>query len=157
MTRKALPFAATYTINGQVLSVAQIKDLGVMFDSRLTFICHLETVCDGQVLSVAQIKDLGVMFDSRLTFICHLETVCAAASKTGKLEYASIIWCPIYNNQIMAVERIQQFLKYLVFKTSGEYPAWNTEYQLLLGAPLTHMSINADNIYSDIFVGAKLN
>lgn len=217
MTRKALPFAATYTIDGQVLrSVAQIKDLGVMFDSRLTFNCHLETVCAAASKTLGFIIRVSKCFDN-----IELLKKLYFSFVVSKLEYASIIWYPIYNNQIMAVERIQRrFLKYLVFKTSGEYPARNTEYQLLLDelsvlslqdrrkiqsarflykllqyeincsellasvnihvprlssrtsptfsydtpktnlwfrAPLTHMSINADNIYSDIFVGAKFN
>ena len=50
-----------------------------------------------------------------------------------KLEYASFVWCPTYKIHSANLERVQRrFLKYMVFRQDGIYPAVGYPHQDLL-------------------------
>lgn len=105
------------------------------------------------------IRDLGVYFDDRLNFIVHVNNTTASALRTlgfiqrntrsfnnieilkslyfsfvrAKLEYASLVWYPLYAVHEAALERIQRkFLKYLFFKCNGAFPIRGYDHRMLL-------------------------
>ena len=88
------------------------------------------------------ICDLGVIFDAKLTFITHIDNIVSSAYKSlefviqntkgmddldalkmlyysfvrSQLEYASVVWSPVYDVHINRLEKIQRrFLKYTAF------------------------------------------
>jgi hypothetical protein len=50
-----------------------------------------------------------------------------------KLEYAGIVWSPIYNNHTWALDKIQRhFAKFLVFNETGQHPPRGLQQETLL-------------------------
>ena len=50
----------------------------------------------------------------------------------SKLEYASQIWCPLNQNIINVLEKVQKrFLKFLAFREDGAYPERGSDYNKL--------------------------
>lgn len=107
----------------------------------------------------SEYKDLGVLFDCKLSFSSHINQMTKAASKLlgffvrnwscfshvdslkilyfsyirSKLEYAALIWFPIYQNFIVLIESVQRkFLKYLFYKSYRFYPQRGTDNEFLL-------------------------
>lgn len=88
------------------------------------------------------IKGLGILFESKLTYISHFTSLisflflfCAIrriierkkpAFRTRviyKLEYASVVWSPIYGTNVINLQKVQRrFLKILHYKFVGTYP-----------------------------------
>ena len=108
-----------YVLNGVVLARPQtVLDLGVVFDSRLTFAYHINKV-------VADcMKTLGFIIRNSRDFQ-HCDTIIRLFNSLigSKLYYACIIWCPHHNIHLMHLERvIRRFLKYLFYRENGFYP-----------------------------------
>ena len=130
----------------------------VTYSRKKTTIIHSYAIDDMALERCVSIKDLGVIFDAKLTFADHIEYIVSSALKSygfiirncrnfynidslialfntlvrSKLEYASIIWYPIYDCYIKDIERVhRKFLKYLAFKTDGIYPEHGIEYDIL--------------------------
>lgn len=118
-------FQFPYSINNVTLMyVSSCRDLGVIFDNRLTFKNHLANI------TASAFKTLGFVVRTTKNFknINAIKILYFALVRT-KLEYASIVWSPIYKKQILEIEKVQRkFIKYLLFKISGEYPARGTDY-----------------------------
>jgi hypothetical protein len=56
-----------------------------------------------------------------------------------KLEYAGIVWSPIYNNHTWALKKIQtHFAKCLVFNETGQYPPRGLQQETLLECVQLH-------------------
>ena len=117
-TRKKDNINFNYVMEGVVLSrVSEIKDLWVTFDCMLTFRSHVFNISSKAskmygfiVRSSREFKDTNCI---KQLYIALVRSV---------LEYASVIWCPYYQNHIYTVERIQnRFVKYLYFKETGRY------------------------------------
>lgn len=122
-SRKAVNIEYQYRMNDLVLSRKnQMKDLGVIFDEKLAFNNHINS------LESRCYKLLG--------FICRItkEFYNAKAIKyifdtlvRSKMEYASIIWSPYYTYQKLSLEKIQKkCLKYCYYrenkvKYEGDY------------------------------------
>lgn len=137
-----------------------ISKCNVMTFSKKINYLHFEYVMDGIIIQRPNyIKDLGVTFDPKLNFIKHIElTISSACINLGfilrnskgftdmhtlrllyisfvrsRLEYASIVWSPIYNNHIMDLEKIQRrFLKSSSFILDKLYPPRGFPHDLLL-------------------------
>ena len=98
-----------YGIAGQSLSrVNIIKDLGVLFDTRLTFRAHMDKICTSGYSVLGFIKrrakDLRSN-DPHLTKTLYFSLVLPI------LEYANIIWSPYYGIHSNRIESVQkQFL-----------------------------------------------
>ena len=81
-----------YELEGaEIERVNQIKDLGVIMDSRLTFVPHIRDIC------VHATKMLGFIFRNTVGFtsvdsllVVHYTYV------RSKLKYCSIVWDPYY-------------------------------------------------------------
>lgn len=76
----------------------------------------------------------------------------------SKLEYASIIWAPIYQCYKDRIEHIQRkFLKCLSFKCDGIYPPRGHDHQALLNR-FTFLSLENRRIYaSQMFLFKLVN
>lgn len=128
-TRKMSPILTEYSIGDEALQrCSTVKDLGVTFDTKLSFICHIESVC------VSASKMLGfIMRVSKYFNDIDLLKTLYYAYVLSKLEYASIVWYPIYACHHGSLERIhRKFLKYLSFKLDGVYPEIGVSQEELL-------------------------
>lgn len=128
-TRKKLYVESSYAIDGCVLErLEQITDLGVTFDSQLTFSTHVSNV------TISASKALGFVMRSckHFTNVLLFKTL-YFSFVSSKLEYASAVWSPHYIYLQLSVEKVQRrFLKFLSYRIDGYYPARNTEYMYLL-------------------------
>jgi hypothetical protein len=125
-TRKTKPLLFDYKVNGSILSRREsIKDLGVIFDSKLSFVEHIGTIAGtafralGFVLRIS--KEFSDVETLKLLYITYVRS---------RLEYASLVWPPIYGD-IQLVQR--SFLRNAVFTLIGAYPLRGYPQGLLLG------------------------
>ena len=102
-----------YTINGCPLqSVSQIKDLGVVLDSNLSFKPHISMAVSKSLQMLGFIKRCAKDFlniPSIKLLFCSLVR--------PHLDYCSCVWSPHYNVHIQAIERVQhKFLRFISYK-----------------------------------------
>ena len=111
-----------YLISGSSLQrSSQFKDLGVIFDSKLSFKPHIfENVKNS-------FKILGCV-----TRTCHFfknTTTCHVLYNSlvrTKLEYASVVWSPTLTTHSDEIEKVQKrFLRYMYFKKHDVYPHYH--------------------------------
>lgn len=118
-TRRQSPIRYDYNLDGSTLNRPNtFNDLGVIFDHRLTFADHISHI------TASAYKILGFILRSIKDFN-NVETCkfVFCALTRSKLEYASVIWSPNTNVQILALERVQRrFLKSLHCRFYGTYP-----------------------------------
>ena len=128
-TRKQNIFESIYSINGTFISQqTSMRDLGVVFDQRYTFVEHVHTVAASACRTLGFIMRTCRSFDN----VRAMKTL-YFAFVVSRLEYASIIWYPIYQTHSQRIERIQRrFLKFLSYKEDGTYPEINIDYGILL-------------------------
>lgn len=107
-----------YNIGGHVLSrKTSIKDLGVTFDSKLSFSTHIISVCKTAFSILGLIRRLGNIFNNQR---CIRLLYCSLVR--SRLEYASVVWYPHVNYLSVLVENVQKrFLRYLYYKSFGHY------------------------------------
>jgi hypothetical protein len=134
-SRKLDKIICDYWIGGvKILRATEFRDLGVVFDCGLTFRNHIEYVTS------AAYKSLGFVLRNRRLF--HSTEAIVSLYKAYvrcKLEYAGIVWSPIYNNHIWALEKIQRhFAKFLVFNETGQYPPRGLQQETLLECVQLH-------------------
>jgi hypothetical protein len=126
-TRKTKPLLFDYKINGSILTRREsIRDLGVIFDSKLSFGEHIAGTAFralGFVLRAGrEFSDVATL---KLLYITYVRS---------RLEYASLVWSPIYDVHSSLLERVQsRFLKNVVFMLNGAYPPRGCPQGLLLG------------------------
>lgn len=103
-----------YKINNVALQkVNQVKDLGVIFDSKLSFNAHVEKVVNACNRMLGYIMRQCQHFKNQKSLI-----VLYNAYIFSKLNFATVIWNPQYSVYIDRLEKIQyRFVKYLGFKT----------------------------------------
>lgn len=127
-SRSQNPLFYQYRMNGEVLTrVNIIKDLGVIFDSRLTFSNHIVQ------LTSACFKILGFVIRTCKQFN-NIEAMTAMFNGVvrSKLEYASIVWIPYQIKYINMIEQIQKkFLRYVYMRSNGIYPKFMHHVELL--------------------------
>jgi hypothetical protein len=92
-TRKTKPLLLDYKVNGSILSIQQsIKDPGVIFNSKLTFVNNIRTIAGiaframGFVLRID--KESSDVETLKLLYITYVRF---------RLEYASLVWSPIFD------------------------------------------------------------
>lgn len=121
----------TYQLKSTDLSRCEsIKDLGIVFDSKMSFNEHIKQS------TTSALKMLGFIIRNCRNFHdpTALKTLYFSYVRS-KLEYGSLIWYPFYNAQEVAVENVQRkFLKFLQYKISGVYPVRGYAQHLLLNA-----------------------
>ena len=118
-----------YNINGSVLErVDSFKDLGVVFDNRLTFVKHIT-----EIITKAY-KTYGFIYRNCSDF--HNESTLKllfCSLVRSRLEYGAVIWSPIYAVHRSSLEAVQRkFLKWLAFKQDAVYPPQGFNHSTLL-------------------------
>ena len=116
-------------MNGSAIDkVNQIKDLGIILDPQLTFVPHIQYLCNHAT------KMMGFIYRNTVHFrnteaLLTLYYVYVRA----KLEYGSMIWDPYYDVHIASLERIQRkFCKRLYYIKHGVYPVRSYPNDILL-------------------------
>lgn len=124
-TRKNNCISTEYHLyNHKVQEVETIKDLGVLFDRKVTFIPHIETI-----IKKAS-KMLGFVLRNSKGF-CKSSTKIMLYNSLVRsiLEYSSIVWRPHYATHMLRLERIQKrFMWHLAFSEgkSKRLPSYKT-------------------------------
>jgi Reverse transcriptase (RNA-dependent DNA polymerase) len=118
-----------YTIDVDILNRPKnFTDLGVVFDSALSFNDHIDTIAKSANRTYGFIVRIGRDFKSPET----LKSLYYSFVRS-KLEYASIVWYPFYQVHIVRLEAIQRrFLKFLSFRSDQVYPPIGFPHETLL-------------------------
>lgn len=126
-TRKMDPLISIYYINNTVVeSIPSVKDLGVHFDSKLSFNVHINHIlCRANKLLGfinRATKPFSNLRSMHLLFVTLVRPI---------LEYCCIIWAPSYHVHISRLESIQKkFVRRLCFKFDLDY--YGSDYNNLL-------------------------
>jgi hypothetical protein len=126
-TLKKNPIHFEYALNGSPLSESSvIRDLGVWYDKELRFEYHINVkVNEGYKMS-GFIKRTCKQFKNQ-----NSVKILYNSFVRPKVEYASLIWSPIYENQIRAIEKVQKkFFRYLYFKFHQPSPPTYDPYRV---------------------------
>jgi hypothetical protein len=100
------PIVFPYSVDGvQLESVTQIRDLGVIMDSGLTFIPHVRAMVDKALRTLGFVLRLGSDFYHVQTFVTLFQGVVRPI-----LEYNSVLWSPYYQVHSRNIERVQNRL-----------------------------------------------
>ena len=103
-SRKRNTLYHDYNINNEPLErVTHYKDLGVIFDSKLSFDEHIETTLNSSFKSLGFVCRNSIHFKNLSTFHILFNTFIRS-----KLEYCAIVWSPYYKKNINRIERIQK-------------------------------------------------
>ena len=152
--KKRNPFEFMYAIDATPLTkCTTFKDLGVIFDPKLSFSCHINTV------ATESYRQLGFLIRNTKNFtdIKSLKALYNAFVRS-KLEYACVVWCPGYESYSAVLERVQRrFLKYLHFKTNGVYPERGISQIQLLSNFDYHLLSSRREFVSVVFLYKILN
>lgn len=127
--RLRAPVVFDYSIgDAPLVGLKQIRDLGVIFDYQLTFNPHVEHICTTSFQKLGFIIRNSKHFSEQSTLKLLYYTFIRS-----KLEYASLVWNPIYNCQVTSIESVQRrFLKYLSYRLDGMYPLRGLAHDQLL-------------------------
>ncbi|GBO31455.1 putative RNA-directed DNA polymerase from transposon BS [Araneus ventricosus] len=112
-TRRAQPLNHVYKINNLVLTRSNtVTDLGIIFDTKLDFSQHIDTMVSKTYRRLGILKlrtrEISIELTLKVLYCAHVRS---------NLEYCSIIWDPKYRNKIEIFERIQKnFLRYLLYR-----------------------------------------
>lgn len=112
-SRKMNPINFNYMINGTNLEKAtSIRDLGVIFDMKLSFNMHIDSKIAKAYAMLGFLKRICVEF----TNVHTLRSLYCAIVRS-QLEFSSVVWCPYFDIHINRIESIQkQFVLYALRK-----------------------------------------
>lgn len=121
-SRKKQPIIFNYDLLGSSIErVNQIKDLGVILDSQLSFRQHITYIVDKAC------RTLGFIFRIAKNFsdiYCLKSLYCSLVRSI--LEYCSAVWNPNYNNGAERIESVQRrFLRFALRRLP-----WNDPFRL---------------------------
>jgi hypothetical protein len=116
-------------INNSILEkLESCKDLGVTFDPKLSFLPHIVNITSKAKKMLGLIMRNCKDFRNPISFI----TLYCAFVRSG-LEYADLIWSPLYIYHKQLIESIQRkFMKYVAYKLDGTYPERGIDNNILL-------------------------
>lgn len=130
-SRSRNPIQSIFQIgNYNLKTVESTIDLGVVFDSTMSFIPHINYIIPKAYAMLAFIRRSCSDFSDPYT-LCLLYT----SYVRSKLEYAAVVWSPHCGTHISRIERVQHiFLKYALssFKFVDPIPSYRSK-GLLLG------------------------
>ena len=112
-SRSNMPITHNYSIDGRDLSrVTTIKDLGIIFDTRLTFSDHIDAMCSRAMRALGFLKRHTRDFRDVAALVALYNSLVRSI-----LDYGSIVWSPFYVEAAERIERVQRkFLRYISFK-----------------------------------------
>lgn len=103
-TRKTDSILFSYDINGEALPrVGEVKDLGVNFDSKLSFSPHIREVTRRALRSLGIICRLSKEFKEPGSFLKLYTSICRP-----QLEYASVVWNSACKTLCLHIESVQK-------------------------------------------------
>lgn len=107
-----------YVIENNILTnVSEIRDLGLIMDSKLTFIPHIQNTITKSLQLLGFIKRITSEFTNTNAI---KQLYCSLIR--SHLEYSSCVWNPCYNVHTQNIERVQhKFLKYMAFKLNTQH------------------------------------
>lgn len=153
-TRKTSPLTFAYKLGDSILCrPSYVKDLGVIFDPKLSFTKHIETVAS------SAFKCLGFIIRNSNGFV-NVSTLrlLYISFIRSKLEYASVVWSPIYGTHIAALEKVQRrFLKSASYILDHIYPPVGFSHSLLLSRFDVHELAIRRSAHQVIFLYKVLN
>lgn len=141
-TRNKTRFDFSYSINDiQLNSTDSEWDLGIIFDTKLDFIKHINEI------KTKALKMLGFIFRLSKNFNTIKYLYITLVRPT--LEFSSIVWSPYYKYQISTIESVQQkFLRYINWKINATFNADYNELTKYLGIEsLEKRRLNNDLIF----------
>lgn len=127
--RELLEFNYSLGVNG-IKRVHQFNDLGVIFDPKITFINHVDSISARASSRLGMIKrwtrELNDPFVAKCLYVSLVRSI---------LEYASPVWNPFYDSHINKLESVQrQFLLFALstFNWGNRWELPKYEHRLLL-------------------------
>lgn len=119
----------TYSIDlNNLARVSNIKDLGLVLDTKLNFLSHIDYITSKAYGMLGFLKRNSIEFKDPYTVISLYNSLVRP-----HLEYCCIIWNPTYSSHILRIERIQKnFTRYCYFKLNWrlERPEYATRCAL---------------------------
>ena len=118
-----------YSVRESPLSRRElVKDLGVWFDTKMTFFHHYDVICGGAIRALGFVIRTCREFEGE-----DLVVLLYNSFVRSKLEYCLLVWHPYYTSSRLMIEKVQRrFLKYLCYRSRGIYPPRGTDYNSLL-------------------------
>ena len=134
ITLKRAPILHSYSINNSPLQrVAEVRDLGVILDSKLTFSSHINATVStanralGLLIRSFQTSLKKYKFDRKALLVAY------NANIRSILEYGSIIWSGAAKTHLTRLERVQhKFLIWLAARARGTDGTPQLDYHSLL-------------------------
>lgn len=123
------PIYFNYSISGQQLErVTKVKDLGVIFDAKLTFAFHIDYIVSRAYSMLGFIRRNSSDFKDAYT----LKSLYVSLVRSI-LEYCSIVWNPCYSGPSNRIERIQKLFTKTALKLiwPGVLPSYEARRKLL--------------------------
>lgn len=111
-SRKSNTISSSYKINNIVLpEVDSVDDLGVILDSKLTFVPHIDSI------TKRALRTLGFILRNSKDFRnIQTKKLLYNSLVRSKLEYCSIVWRPHFSVHSLRIERIQKrFINHLCY------------------------------------------
>lgn len=142
------PLHVSFSIGSSILeTVYEINDLGIIFDTKFTFIPHLENLLPKVYSTLAFIKRNSFNFSDPYTM-----KILYTSFVRSKLEYGAIIWNPYHGIHIKRIEKIQKrFINFALKHIRFQDPLPSYEQRsLLIGLETLEMRRNV-NLMSFIF------
>jgi len=156
-TLRTSPLVSCYTLDGHQLErYSQIRDLGVLLDSKLTFSHHVDaTMAKANRMLGLLIRSMQMPNCPRQDRFDHKAVMCAFnAHVRSVLEYTSVIWSGAAVTHLARLERLQhRFLMWLGARTQSQCPPMDYDSLLL---HFNTMSIKARFIQADIMFMYKV-
>lgn len=118
-TRAKQTIIFEYSINDNIFHrFSQIKDLGVTFDSKMTFHQHTNDLCNRAYKLLGFVIRNSRSFQNPLTIRLLYNSLVLSV-----LESNCIIWAPFEASYILNIERVhKKFLRFLFLRLYGTYP-----------------------------------
>lgn len=141
--RKASPVGFSYCIGDTALDrITEVRDLGVLFDQKITFVRHVDTVVAKSYAMLGFIRRICCDFqDPRVFKALYFAFV------RSILEYSCVVWFPNYRCHVTKIESIQKmFFKFMFMKFGYykyiEFAPYDYKCSLLRISPLEHRRKN---------------
>lgn len=145
--RTSSSFEFGYSIDSiYLVKVSTIKDLGILFDPKLTFDSHVNLIISKSLSMLGFLKRNTLEF-SNIDCILTLYN----ALVRPNLEYCCIVWNPTYSSHSLRIEKVQSnFTRYLFYKLGWQIERPNYTVRCALFG-ITMLDIRR-KMYSIIFI-----
>lgn len=146
-TRKRHPLLARLFLSSDlIVTVDQMRDLGVLFLPNLNFDLHIDHIVSKSMLMLGFIKRICYNF----TNVDCLKSIYFAHVRSH-LEFACVVWSPDYQNHALRIESVQkQFVLFVLRRSFNRHTL--PSYQIRCGLLKIQPLIIRRNTTSSMFV-----